>query len=99
MVVLSEREVRELKVGDKVNYIQHMGEHSGRVFKATVKEIYPYHIELECLANEELERYFYTSFCFRDCCSKSHQRLTRDTIEDYEFDDEIDDGFDDEDME
>lgn len=83
MVVLSRKEIRNLKVGDNVMYVQHMGEFSRKIFEATVIGIYEHHIELDCLANKEIGYHFTTSFAFRDCCTLSYQKLVKMTAEDY----------------
>lgn len=66
MVSLKEEEVRALKVGDKVFYRETNGNLAGCLFDATVVEIYPRFILLEC-KTPDFNNYFKTTFAFTDC--------------------------------
>lgn len=93
MIRLNERQVRKLKVGDMVAYKERGGELSNFLYKAKVMGIYPNFILLSCagtknplLEYEDAERYFNTTFAYKDCCEYSGYSL-------YDYDSAFDDFY------
>jgi hypothetical protein len=75
MKVLSDRDIRNLNVGDKVIYKERNGDLSPFFYKAKVIAKYKYFLELSCAADqnpfndyEDATRYFNTSYSYNDSC-------------------------------
>jgi len=98
MKELNEKEIRKLKVGDRVIYHERSGQLNPYFYKAKVIGIYPNFITLSVAASkyssdsyEDAKNYFTTSFCYNDGIPFGFGKLYKDTFSDFliELDKEI----------
>lgn len=82
MIRLNEQQVRNLKIGDKVAYKEKNGDLSVFLYKAKVIGKYSNFVLLSCAATknplldyEDAERYFTTTYSYKDCCEYSGYSL------------------------
>lgn len=84
MILLNEKQIRKLKVGDEVVYKERSGALNMYFYRAKVIGVYPYFVTLNVAANknfndayEDAQNYFNTSVCYNDDVTFGGYKLYR----------------------
>lgn len=89
MIPLTEKEIRNLKIGEDVLYRERSGQLSTILLRARVIEKHGNFITLRCAANADIrdtydkaKNYFNTSFCYNDGIEYGGYRLYKESLDD-----------------